>query len=691
MPTFMVTDPTSGRKVRLTGDSPPTDAELEEIFAGLPSLDQIAQQTQPEADQGLFRSPSEALEQAKGVGGAAGQLASTVATDVAGGLAGLGTAALTGIGNLASDITGQTVDPLKAGAETVERVQSLGFQAGDAGQQFMQESVQGALEAGQAILGGKDAIPMQAGKLVASIPQRTAEAGFPGAATVLRTIPEAAAEIIPGGLVARGARQIKTPSPDTISPARIEDVNQVDVSPVSVDQLPVETQRGGTVLPRGVTVEDFRQGVRGVKETVFNPQTVNKKEVAAKIQAGSNDIDTATFELVPNQTRRQGPPRVQVDKEATEAVKQGFSRGSIADFKVSNPETKGKFGEMVNIAEKIKNNERFGMRNRPSDVLGDSLMDRLRLVQNANKRSGVRVGAEAKNLKGKPVNIDQAANNFLDSLDEIGISINEPPRNAAGDITGPQTLNFKGSDIEGATGAENAINKIFNRMSNPKAFDGAEAHRLKNFIDEQVTFGKNAEGLAGVAEKKLKDLRFEIKETLNATFPKYGEANKVYSETIDTLDAFQDVAGRKMDLTGPNADKATGTLMRRLMGNAQSRITLLDSIDQIEDVAKRHGGFTGQTLIGKGKKIGFVDDLENQVLMANQLDKVFGIAPGTSLQGIFDASLAKTAARSAVTGSPVEVVLDIAGKVISKTRGVNEEAGFKAIRALIKKEIKKKS
>jgi len=35
MPTYEVTDPASGKKVRLTGDSPPTDAELEEIFAGV--------------------------------------------------------------------------------------------------------------------------------------------------------------------------------------------------------------------------------------------------------------------------------------------------------------------------------------------------------------------------------------------------------------------------------------------------------------------------------------------------------------------------------------------------------------------------------------------------------------------------------------------------------------------------------
>lgn len=592
-------------------------------------------------------------EKALGVLGAGAQLVSGALAEPIAGLVGLGAAILPGE-------TG-------AGARAVEATrEALTIDAGEAGQQFLQESITGLTGKGEQILGGVPAVAVTGAiDLQTQLAQQAAEAGNPGLATAIKTLPTAALEAVPAALGIRAAGRAAgiTPRPDVPE----------------------------TIVPQRGGIDEVTQAAGDVKETVFNPQTVNKREVAEKIVAGSNDVDTATFELVPSQRRREGAaPRVQVDKTATEAVKQGFSRGSIADFKVSNPETKQKFSSMVDIAEKIKNNERFGMRNRPSDVLGDSLMDRLRLIQDANKRSGVRVSAEAKNLRGKPINIDQAANNFLDGLDEIGISINEAPRNAAGEITGPQTLNFKGSDIEGATGAENAINKVFKRMSDPKAFDGAEVHRLKNFIDEQVSFGKNAEGLGGVAERKLKELRFEIKETLNETFPKYGEANKVYSETIDALDSFQDVAGNKMNLTGPNADKATGTLMRRLMGNAQSRITLLDSIDLIEDVAKRHGGFTGQTLIGKGKKIGFVDDLENQVLMANQLDKVFGIAPGTSLQGIFDASLAKTAARSAVTGSPTEVVLDIAGKVISKTRGVNEEAGFKAIRELIKKEAKKK-
>lgn len=50
MPTYTVTDPQTGRKVKLTGDSPPTEAELEEVFASLPAK-QAPKQESPYALQ----------------------------------------------------------------------------------------------------------------------------------------------------------------------------------------------------------------------------------------------------------------------------------------------------------------------------------------------------------------------------------------------------------------------------------------------------------------------------------------------------------------------------------------------------------------------------------------------------------------------------------------------------------------
>jgi len=67
MPTYRVTAP-DGRKIKLTGDSPPTEAELEQIFAGLPEKPPA----QAATDSGMAQAMAGAEERAgeHGVGGA---------------------------------------------------------------------------------------------------------------------------------------------------------------------------------------------------------------------------------------------------------------------------------------------------------------------------------------------------------------------------------------------------------------------------------------------------------------------------------------------------------------------------------------------------------------------------------------------------------------------------------------------
>lgn len=52
MPTYVVTDPQTGRKVRLTGDSPPTEQELEQVFSSLPALAEKAEPVQEKRSTG---------------------------------------------------------------------------------------------------------------------------------------------------------------------------------------------------------------------------------------------------------------------------------------------------------------------------------------------------------------------------------------------------------------------------------------------------------------------------------------------------------------------------------------------------------------------------------------------------------------------------------------------------------------
>ncbi len=431
--------------------------------------------------------------------------------------------------------------------------------------------------------------------------------------------------------------------------------------------------RGARVVGAAIPDVPDLSGVPGAAVELFQKQSPTKQKISELIKGGSTDVDTARFQLA--KPTAQGTARVKADVLARDAITQGFDEGVIATVKGASQTDKIAMKKMVNIMQRGKKNARFAATNRPSDVLGESLMKRLSVVQGANKAAGQQLDTVAKSLKGESLDFEPIGTQFVNDLSNMGIS-----------VTDDLKLNFKGSDVEGLGGPERAITQIFNRMKSANVNDAFSAHRLKRFIDEQVTFGKNAEGLAGRAEIVLKSLRRDIDQQLDDSFPEYNRINTAYSETIGALDAFQDVAGRKMNLTGPNATKATGTLLRRILSNAQSRITLLDSIDDIEKVAEKFKNFksvdtSGRLIEGPARKK-FDDDLLNQVLFVDELDSVFGPTARTSLQGQLQQAAARTVEAKA---SPLTAVVRAGGALADKARGINEEGAFKAIRGLLQR------
>lgn len=397
----------------------------------------------------------------------------------------------------------------------------------------------------------------------------------------------------------------------------------------------------GALILSGGAAKPAISGIKGV----FTKTSPAKQKIIDQIESGSADISTARFSVEEGALVK--------DKSARESIKQGFDEGVIADVKQSTPATKTKMRKMVDIMERGKANKRFAVENRPSDVAGDSLLNRFRVVRNANHKAGRELDGVANGLKGQQVDSTPAVNEFLGDLEGMGISLDANLK--------PQ---FKGSDVEGLAGPEAAISRVVKRMASgpggtpPDAF---ELHRLKRFIDENVTFGKGGEGLSGKTERILKNLRRNLDQTLDTNFPDYDRVNTAYSETIGVIDALQDVAGKKMNLTGKNADKAAGTLMRRIMSNAQSRVPLLDSVSDIEGIARKHGGT-------------FDDDLLSQVLFVDELDAVFKPVARTSFQGQIV---------QAIPTSKADLAAKAVKKGVDVVRGVNEPAAFKAIKSVL--------
>ena len=247
----------------------------------------------------------------------------------------------------------------------------------------------------------------------------------------------------------------------------------------------------------------------------------------------------------------------------------------------------------------------------------------------------------------------------MNSLDEMGVTID-----------GNLKPKFKGSDVEFNAGAKQAIAGMIKRLSRGKPGvvpDAFELHRMKRLIDDMVTYGKSGEGIKGKTERILKDLRRDIDSSLDTNFPEYDRVNTQYADTIDALNSFQDVAGRKMDLSGGNADKAVGTLLRRLMSNAQSRVTLIDSVDKVDSINKKYGAV-------------FDEDIQTLMLFADELDDVFGPVARTSLAGEVGKGVRK-AAQVDVKGA----LADVAATGVEKLRGVNQENRFKVLFDLLER------
>lgn len=377
-------------------------------------------------------------------------------------------------------------------------------------------------------------------------------------------------------------------------------------------------------------------------------------EVADEIAAVQADKSVAKYIA-------DGAEKIKTDPVAKEAIKQGFEPGVVTAVKGSTPADRAKMLKMVEVMEKGKKDAIYGRKYRPADVAGDSLLDRVKYVRNVNQKAAGQLDTVAKSLRGKQVDFQQPIKAFVENLDEMGIRID---RNL-------QPI-FKGSDIEGLSGPQMAVRNMIKRLTSGqrgKTPDAYELHRLKKYIDETVTYGKSGEGLKGKTERIMKQLRHDVDTALDDAFPEYNRVNTEYAGTRQALDALQDVAGTKMNLSGSNADKALGTLLRRLMSNAQSRINLVDSVDLLETTAKKYGG-------------AFDDNITAQMMFADELDNVFGPVAKTSLAG--EVEKAVKIGADVASGNKLGAAKDVTSAAINKIRGVNQDGAFKSIKDLLK-------
>jgi len=387
---------------------------------------------------------------------------------------------------------------------------------------------------------------------------------------------------------------------------------------------------------------------------LFRFETPSKKKVREAIESGQ-DAETARYVIT-------GTDKIKKRKIGTDAIKQGVDEGVVASVVGSSAVDKAVYSQMFKTVEKGLGNKLFRETNRPADAIGKSLQARWDSAKSINSTAGKELDNIARGLHGQKVDTTLSVNTFIDDLDNIGVTMSDE-----------FVPNFTGSTIEGSSAAESLITKIAARLKGvSEGKDAFNAHRMKGFIDEQVSFGKAGQGLTGKSERITKKLRHNINESIRDISGPYKDVNTRFAESISALDDFSAAVGSKFDPLSKNADKFLGGAARKLLSNQQSRITLIDAISDLEAVSKKHGAK-------------FSDNINAQAMVASELERLFGSFAGQSLQGVTEKAISATAKKVRAI-DVIDTGVGVAASVIEKTKGINQRNLIKSLKALTKEQ-----
>jgi hypothetical protein len=423
------------------------------------------------------------------------------------------------------------------------------------------------------------------------------------------------------------------------------------LEPTTIQQL-----RAGQEVPTEPTIAESLQSIKATMGEKISPQ--DQQIIRKQIEQSPDSVEVVKFRL----SGTQAVP----DNQAVDAIKQGWKDGTIASIKAASDADRQAMTKMLNIFKMGEKSEKFRATNRAADILGDTVESRINYITGANKEAGNAINQIANSqLKGQRVDFDPAINSFIDDLGALGVKVEL-------DANGVAKANLQGSDIQGDRQAQRVLNMVLERLSTVKAPDAYGIHTAKRFLDTQVDFGKRslANPLTAQAERTLKTLRRNLNETLGESFPDYKAANTKYSDTISALDDLQKSAGTQINFDSPNAEKALGVAMRKLTSNYGTRANLIDALDKANQTATKYG-----------MKIN--DDVINQLIFVNELDRMFGAAAQTSLKG--QVAEAMQTGVDIARGNVASRAFDLLAQKAENLRGVNKENAVKAMEELLKR------
>lgn len=281
---------------------------------------------------------------------------------------------------------------------------------------------------------------------------------------------------------------------------------------------------------------------------------------------------------------------------------------------------------------------------KPISRVGDTVKERIKFIAGEQGKAALAIDETARTTLSKTIpKITQAVNSFEDDLVSKGIDINKVDK--AGNLTKEA---FDDSDYADIPGVQRVFNTILKRA---RALQerGFAAHQLKRFIDEQVEYGKTAEGLTGSADRMVKNFRRAVDTILDESDEAYNKANVNYATAKKARDAVKKLFGKDFDVNADYSSMRAGEVMARILGNASAKP--LQAIDELETAARELGGK-------------FDDSVIAQVRFADLLEDITG-APTRSLSGQVEragkriANIKEILKHIPFIGKPAEAIRDM--------------------------------
>jgi hypothetical protein len=339
---------------------------------------------------------------------------------------------------------------------------------------------------------------------------------------------------------------------------------------------------------------------------------------------GRTDAELAPYKLVEGKAVK--------DETYKPLVRKGIEPQTLTEMKRSSDTTKNAMMEMTDIKQRGLEYRDYAVNHRPADIVGRQLVPQINFLKAKNKQSGRAIKAASEDLKGKYVDFAKPFDDFLTDLESMeidlkGVLYNETARAELVSGSRLQVIQkikslYEGSDIEAMPGFQRPLTNVIYRALNGQNPDAYDLHKMKRFIDNNITYGKAESGLAARVGGILKNLRHDIDSVLDANFDNYRKANETYSETIFALDSLQDVLPKRVQFDVRGFDSALGQELRKLESNYAIRNDLRNAVNNIQTTSAKYGK-------------PYDGDMTTLVAYMTDLDRIFG-APKGSMPGIID-------------------------------------------------------